>query len=170
MLYRVAIERISPQGWRWTSTVLSSLDTLFHFLRVYPNVQLNRLRVFSSSSHEELNEQLLQENQGLKALSVPADQFLQEHRLCVPETVSEAKQDIALTTLSTQKPQSRSDNDENTLDKTSMSLLDKRRIELEFGMGGDHDCPYDFSVPISSSQIFSWKELLLRIQDGVLQP
>ena len=164
MMYRVAIERISPQGWRWTSTILSSLDALFHFLRLYPNVQLNRLRVFSASTCEDLNGQLKQENEGLPSNSVTANQFLRKHMLCVPETINEFKQNRTYPTCTFSSESS------NNLDKTGMNFLDKRRIELEFGPGGDHDCPYTFSVPTSTSLVLTWRELLLRIQNGVLQP
>ncbi|HKF35355.1 MAG TPA: hypothetical protein VKB35_00515, partial [Ktedonobacteraceae bacterium] len=48
--------------WQWTSTALSSLDALFQFLRLYRALGHARLRVFSSSSREEMNEQLVRED------------------------------------------------------------------------------------------------------------
>jgi hypothetical protein len=48
------------------------------------------LRIFSSSSLENLNEQLVQENQGLRSTSVPAAQFLQERRIAPQAVVREA--------------------------------------------------------------------------------
>lgn len=173
VFYRVAIQAISPQGWRWKSTILSSLDTLFHFLRLYQGSPQNHLRVFSSSFREGLNEQLIRENNGLESNSVTAARFLQERMLCVPETVNEvagADQVVAFPALTTCTWLSESSNEANDLDKMGMSFIDMRRIELEFGVGGDHDCSYTFSLPISTSQVFSWRELLLRIQNGVLQP
>src|SRR6266852_45487 len=82
MYYRVAIQRERgqrnrPQSWQWQSTVLSSLQTLFHFLRLYSALPQDHLRVFSSSSREGLEEQFMQENKGLGSASVTAAQFLQ---------------------------------------------------------------------------------------------
>ena len=55
MYYRVAIQRQGdqlgwPPSWQWKSTTLSSLQTLFQFLRLYGALRLDHLRVFSSSS------------------------------------------------------------------------------------------------------------------------
>ena len=86
MYYRVAIQRERdqpnpPPSWQWKSTVLSSLQTLFHFLRLYSALPQDHLRVFSSSSREEIDEQLVRENNGLGSDSVTAAQFLQERML-----------------------------------------------------------------------------------------
>jgi hypothetical protein len=48
MYYRVAIQ-VDERDWRWVSTVLSSLDTIFRFLRLYRAFPQDRLRVFSCS-------------------------------------------------------------------------------------------------------------------------
>jgi hypothetical protein len=83
MYYRVAIQRQEdqldrPPSWQWQSTVLSSLSTLFQFLWLYGALRHDRLRVFSSTSRESLEEQLMQENKGLGSHSVTAAQILQE--------------------------------------------------------------------------------------------
>ena len=44
MLYRVAIRVESSTTWRWKSTALSSLNALFHLLRVYRPIPQDRLR------------------------------------------------------------------------------------------------------------------------------
>ena len=64
MYYRVAIQVDAAPAWQWKSTILSSLDTLFHFLRLFRTLPHDQLRVFSSPSREGLAEQLEQENQG----------------------------------------------------------------------------------------------------------
>lgn len=56
------------------------------------------------------------------------------------------------------------------LDDRGLSFLDKRRVELESGSGGDHDILYSFTLPISIPQALVWVKLLARIQDGALQP
>jgi hypothetical protein len=72
MYYRVAIHVDPSPLWQWKSSALSSLDALFQWL------PLDRLRIFSCASREEMNEQLVQENQGLGSTSVRAAQFLHE--------------------------------------------------------------------------------------------
>src|SRR5215471_15190016 len=90
MYYRVAIQRQGdqldrPPSWPWKSTVLSSLQTLFQFLRLYSALPQDHLRVFSSCSRESLEEQLMQENKGLGSHSVTAAQVLQKRMIRSPE-------------------------------------------------------------------------------------
>src|SRR6266487_2435184 len=87
MYYRVAIQVEPSPLWQWKSTVLSSLNTLFQFLRLYRALPQDHLRVFSSSSQEGLKEQFVQENKGLGSNSVTAAQFLQKRMLCSLEVV-----------------------------------------------------------------------------------
>src|SRR5262252_2879277 len=84
MYYRVAIQVDAAPPWKWQSTALSSLGSLLQWLQVYRAFPHERLRIFSSSSREALNEQLEQENQGLASTSVTAVRFLRERRLCPP--------------------------------------------------------------------------------------
>ena len=87
MYYRVAIKVDSLPIWQWKSTVLSSLDTLFRFLRLYGALPQECLWVFSSPSREGLEEQLMQEKQGLGSHAVTAAQFLRERLIRPPEGV-----------------------------------------------------------------------------------
>ncbi len=94
MYYRIAIQRQEdqldrPPSWQWKSTVLSSLQTLFQFLRLYGALRHDDLRVFSSCSRESLEEQLRQENLGLGSPSVTAAQFLHERLIHTPEVTRE---------------------------------------------------------------------------------
>ena len=73
--YRVALQRDQSPTWRWTSTVLTSLDGVFGFIRLYHMVPRDYLRVFFSSSVDYLNEMLARENQGLPSNSLMADQL-----------------------------------------------------------------------------------------------
>ena len=57
MYYRVATQVDATQTWHWKSTALSSLDTLFQFLRLFRALPQDQLRVFTSSSQEGLAEQ-----------------------------------------------------------------------------------------------------------------
>ena len=44
MYDRVAIQVDAAPAWQWKSTVLSSLDTLFHFLRLFGALPLEKLK------------------------------------------------------------------------------------------------------------------------------
>ena len=81
MYYRIAIQGDKSSPWQWKSTNISSLDPLIQFLRRFHNLPQDHLRVFSSSSREEMDEQLMRENNGLGSDSVTAEQFLKERML-----------------------------------------------------------------------------------------
>ena len=181
MYYRVAIRRQGdlldqPPSWQWQSTVLSSLHTLFQFLGLY-RARQDQLRVFSSSSREGLEEQFVQENRGLNSHSVTAAQFLQQRMIRFPEVTratsereggaSQERTSIAVSTKTRWDESSRA---AHALDEGDRSSLERRRLELELGPGGDHDVPYSFALPPSMPQVLAWMRLLARIQRGELQP
>ena len=58
MYYRVAIQVDGSPTLKWQITALSSLNILLQWLQFYRAFLHERLRIFSSSSQEELNEQL----------------------------------------------------------------------------------------------------------------
>ena len=51
-----------------------------------------------------------------------------------------------------------------------LSLLEMKRLELEMHTGGDHDCPYVFTLPANMPQVLVWMKLLARVHNGELQP
>ena len=167
MYYRVAIQVDSSPTWKWKSSALSSLNILLHWFQYYRALPHDRLYIFSSSSQEDLNEQLVQENQGLVSTSVPATQFLQERRITPQGVMREAsaggtranEPTAPIATLTEPSPH-----------ESSTSPLDKRREELERGAGGDHDLPYSFALPPSMPQVLAWMRLLAKVQRGELQP
>jgi hypothetical protein len=67
--------------------VLSELAAVLQWLRLYRTLPQDRLRVFSCSSREEMNEQLVRVNQGRVSTSVTAAQFLHERRISSPGVV-----------------------------------------------------------------------------------
>src|SRR5579859_7386249 len=73
--YRVAVQVDQSPTWRWKSFMLTPLDALFGFLKLYHMVPKVRLRVFFSSSVEYLDEMLARENQGLASNSLTAEQL-----------------------------------------------------------------------------------------------
>ena len=56
------------------------------------------------------------------------------------------------------------------LDDRGLSFLDKRRMELERGSGGDHDILYRFTLPITMLQVLAWVKLLARVKAGEVPP
>jgi len=81
MYDRVAIQVDQSPYRQWKSTVLSSLNTLLQFLRLYRALPQDHVWVFSSSSQEGLKQQFVPENKGLGPNLVTAAQFLQERML-----------------------------------------------------------------------------------------
>lgn len=154
MYYRVAIQVDHLSAWQWKSTMLSELSALFQWFRLHRALPHDRLRVFSCSSREEMNEQIGRENQGQGSTSVTLAQFLEERRIASPEVVwgasahgiqgNERTTSIALVTESPLGEKSR---EPQPLDERGISSLERRRIEFERGAGGDHDCPYRFTRP-----------------------
>jgi len=176
MYYRVAIQVEPSPRWLWKSTMLSSLDTLFQFLRLYQALPQDHVRVFSSSSQEGLKEQFMQENKGLGSNSVTAAQFLQERMLRsthVTENMSERKEQgirenqmRASNAVTTNTWLNESNKAAGVLYERTMSSLDMRRLEVELGAGGDHDVPYAFALPSSMPQVLAWMRLLSRVHRG----
>jgi hypothetical protein len=177
MYYRVAIQADPSLTWQWKSTKISSLNALFQWLRLYRALPQDRLRVFSSSSCEEMNEQLARENMGYRSISVTVTQFLQERMIGsreVPWGASEpgtwGNQRTASLAVATEPAPNESNRGAHALDEGGMSSLDRRRLELERGTGGDHDVPYTFALPPSMPQVLAWMRLLARVHSGELEP
>jgi hypothetical protein len=166
MYYRVAIQVDTQPTWKWKSTPLSSLNILIHWLQYYRVLPYDRLRIFSSRLQEELNEQLVRENQGLGSPSVPATQFLQERRIAPQGVGNQASIGIAQVN---ERMASVAAVTESSPRERGRSPLDRRREEIEFGAGGDHDLQYRFTLPISTPQVLAWLKLQVRVQQGDLQ-
>jgi hypothetical protein len=175
--YRVAIQMNNAPTWQWKSTVLCTLETLFGWLRLYQMIPLELLRVFSAASVEDLNEQLMRVNQGLASTSVTAANFLQERGMSMqgPTGVTPAwktqehQKTVALTVASAVLWNERT-SEVSPLYEQGMSALERQRVALERGVGGDHDTPYTFALPTSMPQVITWLRLLKRVQCGQLQP
>ena len=175
MYYRIAIHVDHVSQWQWKSTALSSLDALFQWLRLYRAVPQDHLRVFSSCSREEMNEQLMRENQGREPTSITAAQFLQERRIGSPEVAwgasahgTRGNEQTTSIAVVTELPPDGSSWGAQPLEERGLSFLEKRRVELERGAGGDHDCPYRFTLPGSMPQVLAWVKLLVMVQQGDL--
>lgn len=177
MYYRVAIQVDATQTWQWKSTVLSSLDTLFQFLRLFRAHSQDQLRVFTFSSREGLAEQLEQENNRLGSHSVTAAQYLHE-RMILPSaavqstSAREGEMPVkrGFITVMSQQAVNESGVGGSALENRSMSTLEWRREELESGPGGDHDLTYSFNLPYSVPQVLAWTAFLVKVRRGELQP
>lgn len=176
MYYRVAIQVDAPPSWRWKSSVLSSLNALFQWFRLFRVLPQDHLRVFSSSSREGLAEQFEQESKGLASHSVTAAQFLSERLIRLPmvrgtsEQEGETSREMLSLAVTSQPLVNERRGGGSALESRGMSAQDRRREELESGSGGDQDLPYRFSLPISLPQVLAWITLRERMQQGELHP
>jgi hypothetical protein len=55
-------------------------------------------------------------------------------------------------------------------DKHSMSWIEVKRLKMELGAGGDHDCLYTWSLSSSRLQVLAWTKLLARRERGEFVP
>lgn len=44
------------------------------------------------------------------------------------------------------------------------------RLELELSTVSDHDVPYEFTLPMSLSQLLAWTKLMVKVRSGELVP
>jgi hypothetical protein len=168
--YRLALQHPDTSIWAWKSTVLTSLDAVFHLLRVFRTLAPERVRVFSACCKEELNRMLDLENNGVATGSVTVTAFL---RVGNPQTGKTA-QDLAEQAAIARQPRAA----ELSLPlpapalpaERKLSGLEEKRLEFEMGVGGDHDLPYLFTLPPSVPQLLAWLRLLMRVQRGELHP
>jgi hypothetical protein len=177
MYYRVAIQVKTSTRWQWRSTALSSLDAMLRFLRLYYALPLERLRVFSSSSREEIDEQFARENSGLRSHSVTAVQFLRERMIHVPETKSDVTvrgirthRETAAIGIAAKGSLNKYYAEALVSDERYMGVLDSKRVEVECGAGSDHDLPYTFALPGSRPLVLAWVKILAKVHRGELQP
>jgi hypothetical protein len=79
--YRVALRGSQSATWRWKSSPLTSLNGVLGWLHLYHCVPRERIRVFLSSSPEQMEAMLRWENQGLLSTAITVDQLWD--RYCV---------------------------------------------------------------------------------------
>ena len=173
--YRIALYERQTALWIWKTTVLASLQAVIQLLKNYSVLPHDRIRVFTAASKEDLNEMLKHENTNLASGSVTAAQFLQDRKLQVPgQSAAEdgaaepiVRQVTAVATNTSRREQSTTT---GFPDLGDTHLLEKKRLEIECGPGGDHNTPYCFTLPTSTPQLLAWTRLQARVQAGELQP
>jgi len=174
--YRVALKGEESTSWRWISTVLTSLEALFGFLRLYQMIPRDRLRVFFSSSGESLDLMLARENKGLASNSISAEQLLSGRGKisAVEMTRLESElgtcESMGMVVASIAREHPLHEKSASSPPERSMSFLDRKRLESELGTPGDHDTPYKFTFPTSMPQALAWTTLLVKVHAGELDP
>jgi hypothetical protein len=128
--YRVALRGNLSTTWRWKSSPLTSLGGVLGVLKLYRCMPREHIRVFLSTSPEQMEEMLRRENQGLLSTAITVDQLWDRYRV---------------------------------------SWIEVRRLEMELGAAGDHDCPYIWSLS-PGSQALSWTKLRALRDRGVFEP
>ena len=79
--YRVALWGDQSATWRWKSSLLTSLDGVLGVLKLYRRVPREHIRVFLSTSPEQMDAMLWRENQGLLSSAIPVDQLWNRYRV-----------------------------------------------------------------------------------------
>ena len=125
MYYRVAIQEAVSSTWKWKSTTISSLNSLLQFLRRFHDLPQDHLRVFSSNSREEMDEQLVRENKGLGSDSATAVQFLQERMLGSQQGTS---------TTTSNGSALNGNSATNASEKSAVSSLESKQVRGEHGV------------------------------------
>jgi hypothetical protein len=118
--YRVALQGNQSATWRWKSGPFTTLDSVLGVLNLYRCVPREHIRVFLSSSLEQMEEMLARANQGLLSTAITVEQLW---------------------------------------DRRCMNWIEVRRLEMELGAGGDHDCPYSSNVATSNLPVLAWTRL-----------
>jgi hypothetical protein len=123
----------------------------------------------TEASEHDVHE--ARENQGTGSRDVNPDSSLNG------DDVSLAEGWICMPTLhawATKTPPDRLPNESRTatcsLNEGSMHVLERRRLELELGPGGDHDVSYTFALPLLMPQVLAWMRLLAQVQRGEVEP
>ena len=172
--YRVAWKSNQSLAWRWLSTNLTSLEALFHFFRIYRMVPRDQLRVFCSTSLEELSEQLARENNGEGTVA----QFLHERGICSTGMtrassaggIQEHHGRSAIAITSVPALSTRDNAETEAPDARDRDILERRRTAMEWGAESDHDLPYVCTLPGSWPEVSAWIRLISRVHTGELQP
>ncbi len=82
MIYhRVALQGSQAATWCWKSGLLTSLESVLGVLNLYRCVPKERIRVFLSTSPEQMDAMLTRANQGLLSTAITTDQLYDKHRI-----------------------------------------------------------------------------------------
>jgi len=77
--YRVALRGSTSATWRWKSSPLTSLHPVLGLLKLYHCLPKEQLRVFLSSTPEQMDVMLARENQGMLSTAINIEQLWDQH-------------------------------------------------------------------------------------------
>jgi hypothetical protein len=160
----------------WKSTVLTSLDAVFGFIKLHEVFPRDRLRVFFSSSMEYLNEMLDRENQGLLSNSLTADQLvngsgrINQFEMQRFESACDLHPYMGTALASLLTAHLWHIQNQQVADEEITTEQEMSRFAVEMNGSGDHDTVYHFSLPASLPQLLVWARLIGRVQRGELEP
>jgi hypothetical protein len=166
--YRVASQMDASSAWKWRSTILTSLESLFRLLRLYAGLPPDRLRVFFASSKQGLDEMLTRENQGAVSNSITLEQLIAQRWCISPTEIKRVEAELGL--------------QENKEWASPMVLTEQPAngkwmpvpvpemapVQQDQRIGADHDLPYLFTLPPFLPEALSWVRLLVKVQAGEL--
>jgi hypothetical protein len=78
--YRMALRGSQSTTWRWKSSLFTSLDGVLGVLKLYRSVPKEHIRVFLSTTPEQLESMLIRANQGSLSTAITTDQLWDKHR------------------------------------------------------------------------------------------
>lgn len=164
LYYRVAFKSNLTDIWQWKSTKLTSTEALFRLLRSYRAVSQDRFHVFTAATSDELDEQLDELNKREAEIfqygpEAPVREMEEHTHSMVSQEQTRISNLSYVPYLS----------DQPTLEDTTNRVLERRRLDIEEGEGGDHDEPYVFSMPVTIQERLAWSRLLGKVQRGEMK-
>lgn len=161
--FRAAIKVGETSRWQWKSTLLTSLDAVYGFLRMYERVEKERIRVFFASSPVFLKEMLWRENNDQVTNSLLAGQFYRaKGKIDMLEMVRLESEVVGQ--LENREPMSSTIVMEPVLERNEIDPLPMSYEQ------GTYDAPYMFTLPTGTQEILIWARLMTSVQSGVLVP
>jgi hypothetical protein len=164
--YRVALRANHSPAWKWKSTILTSLEALFRWLRMYGGLPNDRIRVFFASSRQGLDAMLTRENQGTASNSMTVEQLAGQSWRINPSEIRRGEAELDL--QEDKGSGSHALPAEEPVNGKPMHVPQMTQVEEEQGTGPDHDLPYLFTLPSFLPEALSWARLLAKVHDGQL--
>ena len=166
--YRVALQVNDSSSWKWQSTILATLETLFRFLRRYGVLGLpnERIRVFFASSPQVLDEMLTRENEGAVSNSMTVEQLAAQRWRISPAEIR--RREAELCPQENEGSGSHPVLTEQPVNGKLMEVPEMTQIEVDQGTGADHDSPYIFTLPSFLPEALNWARLLAKVHAGEL--
>jgi hypothetical protein len=159
---------------------------------MYDRVPKNRIRVFFATSLDFMDEMLVRENNGLLSNSITVEDFQRMNRKIDGQRIKELEFEVGLQRsreLIARSIITRKLGDEHVFMPANSSfaaanytasdsarssrasnLIGQLQEDSEWSIGGDHDTPYTFTLPVSTPEALAWARLLARVQNGELEP